>query len=603
MSHKIIYIKPEEEITSVIDKLIKIKTDDVFLVIPKNSAISQSLVNLKLLKREADNLGKNITIVSGEPSVQRIAKKIDFLVADSIEESKAESQKGEDAVLKEQIPSSDFQAMLKEEKRPGPLSMVDIVKLGSGPHGKLIINQAKKNQEQISDELPKEEKIESNPHLKIRKYAAPKKKVINLAQDQDEESPEDEAEEKHQEDYKEEFIDSAPRKKRFLSSGENIGHSFSIKIFAGFVVSALAIAGIVIYLVLPKAEIKLTAKREKIPVNLEVSAENAVSQVNLEAKKIPAQIVKLEERQSLEFQTTGERQLNEKAKGTILVFNAYSSVPQALVETTRFLSKEGKVFRLIKNTTIPGAKVEEGKIIPSSIAVEVEADQAGSDYNIGASDFTIPGFQGSPKYTGFYGKSDKAMSGGSTEKAKVLTQDDFDKAKESIWGALEEKVHSELIAQIPANFKLLEEAVLVQMGEAKSSVAVGDKAESFSLEIKGVAKAFVFSEEDISQLIKQEIIDQLDSKKELSSSVSLKYEKTKADFNKGTISFEVAADQEIVWKINEDEVKKTIVGQKEEAVKEIFSKQPEIEKAQVSLWPFWIRKIPKQTDKITLTID
>lgn len=63
MKDKIIYIKPDEEITSVIDKLINAQEKEVFLVIPKAAVITQSLVNLKLLKREANNLRKEVTIV------------------------------------------------------------------------------------------------------------------------------------------------------------------------------------------------------------------------------------------------------------------------------------------------------------------------------------------------------------------------------------------------------------------------------------------------------------------------------------------------------------------------------------------------------------
>ena len=105
-----------------------------------------------------------------------------------------------------------------------------------------------------------------------------------------------------------------------------------------------------------------------------------------------------------------------KASGTITAFNEYGSEPQLLVASTRFLSSNGKIFRTTKDVYIPGANIIDDEIIPSSIDVEVVANYLGAEYNIGQSDFTIPGFKGTVKYAGFYGKSDTAMSGGSMER-------------------------------------------------------------------------------------------------------------------------------------------------------------------------------------------
>ncbi len=73
---------------------------------------------------------------------------------------------------------------------------------------------------------------------------------------------------------------------------------------------------------------------------------------------------------------------------------------------TRFLALDGKIFRLTKGITVPGAKIVEGKIIPSSIEAAVIADQPGEAYNIGpVSRFSIPGLKGTPKYEAFYAES------------------------------------------------------------------------------------------------------------------------------------------------------------------------------------------------------
>lgn len=59
-----IYIETDEEITSIVDRLNKADGDRVALVVPRGAIALQSLVNLKLLKREAVNSKKNISIAT-----------------------------------------------------------------------------------------------------------------------------------------------------------------------------------------------------------------------------------------------------------------------------------------------------------------------------------------------------------------------------------------------------------------------------------------------------------------------------------------------------------------------------------------------------------
>lgn len=528
-------------------------------------------------------------------------KKADFLVSDSLKETELEKEREEDSVLEEQVTPAEFQSFLKEEKKSGPLRMNDIVKSGVAPEGRLFKSEIK--------EIPKEKEA---AEIEVKETIQPPEPPEPILKPESESRPhigydkslyERWGIKKREMAPPAEIEENEPAKRGVLAQRTASISSFSIKIFGLFVLSAVIITGLVFYLVLPKAEIKITAQREKLPIVLKVSAEKNLGQVDLSLNKIPAQLVKLEDSQSMEFPTTGERQLNEKAKGIITVFNTYSSSPQTLVETTRFLSTEGKIYRLTKTINIPGAQIEEGKIIPSSIDVEVEADQPGAEYNIGPSDFSIPGFKGSPKYSAFYGKSKKDIAGGSTEKVRVLTQDDFDKAKDKIWTDLEQKIQQELDSQIPQNFKLLDEAIDLQIGELKSSIEVGGKAESFTLTVRGIAKALIFSDQDLNQLLKYSLFGESADTKEFTDLSTLNYEDIKKDIDKGQMSFTVRGEQEIIWSVDKEEIKRIIAGKKEADVRQIFSERPEIKEAQISFRPFWIKTIPKEINKIDVTVD
>ncbi|MFZ1735489.1 MAG: hypothetical protein WAU31_00985 [Candidatus Moraniibacteriota bacterium] len=74
MSH-LAYIDPDEEIISVISRLRKASEADVFFVVPKRALFVRSLVNLRLLEREAKKLGKHLCLVTPDEEGQSLAQK------------------------------------------------------------------------------------------------------------------------------------------------------------------------------------------------------------------------------------------------------------------------------------------------------------------------------------------------------------------------------------------------------------------------------------------------------------------------------------------------------------------------------------------------
>ena len=149
--------------------------------------------------------------------------------------------------------------------------------------------------------------------------------------------------------------------------------------------------------------------------------------------------------------------MEKKASGTVTIFNAYSSEKQALVANTRLLAPDGKIFRLVSAISVPGAKISQGQITPSSISVKVIADKAGEEYNIKpVSRFTIPGFQGSSKYESFYAESKEAMSGGFIGSISFPTDNDIKKVKGEIENKLNEILKGAALAGIPSEFYILD---------------------------------------------------------------------------------------------------------------------------------------------------
>ena len=223
----------------------------------------------------------------------------------------------------------------------------------------------------------------------------------------------------------------------------------------------LSVGVLVLIVVLSYVFIEDKATLEIWPVKSQVQFEKQVM-VDVSQNtttSILGEIVTKEQSASAKFPSTGSKLKSVKASGTIRVYNAYSTLSQVLIATTRFVSDDGKLFRTPKRVTIPGGHYEGGKLVPGEIDITVEAGEAGEEYNIGPSTFSIPGFAGTPRYTAFYAKSFEPMTGGMKQEIAQVSQEDLNKAQE----ALEERALTDCQTALEEftssqNYILVEEA-------------------------------------------------------------------------------------------------------------------------------------------------
>jgi len=597
---KIIYLKPEQEITSLIGYLWQAKESNIVLIAPKNSSLIHNGVALKILKREADNCEKEVIFVVKGPKERETLEKVGFKTRPSWPKDEGAEFEDEDSKEKEYESLLNHEVALRRRSAKSSWRFNDIRLSASS--GKTVKPEPAIEMKEESEDLifkhltaGKDDSEENNLEIPEEGDAFKEKAEKFLrAKDQEEDifEPEPKIEK--------------PRSKKKFSWPRFDFSVFSFKFLSVFLGAALVLAAGVLYFVLPRAEVNIFPKTEALEQNFSVSAEKSSQKIDLEDQKIPAQFLKIEKSESKEFAATGKRQFNEKARGTITVFNEYSSSPQTLVATTRFISENGQVFRTAKTITVPGAKIEEGKIIASSIDVEVVADKAGSEYNIDPAKFTIPGFKDTPKYAAFYGRSKTAMTGGAVGEAKIVSQDDFNKAKEEIWKGLEESLDKEIRLQIPDGLKLLDNALKKEIASLEPSVEVGGRTERFSLTVKGSAKAMIFNEDDLKKLIEESLAeDSIEGEKVKTRDLEITYKNVSPDFDRLKLAFEAAVSGKIVWQVDEPAIKSLIVKKNQNEIKDIFSQRQEIERAQIILWPFWVKEVPADQNriKIILTVD
>lgn len=374
----------------------------------------------------------------------------------------------------------------------------------------------------------------------------------------------------------------------------------------GFLACLLGIAFWLGVFVLPKATIALELQKYPAEVN-----EQALISINTPEVRtgnvivVPGEILKAAKNVEMSFPTTGKADSKRYAEGKLTIYNAYGKDSQTLVATTRFETPDGKIFRLKDNVKISGAAIIDGKIKPSQIDVWVKADKPGPEYNIGPiSKWTIPGFKSDPKrFEGFYGFSSGFMRGGVVGEQAAPTEVEITEAKKKIRESLLNALKGETAVLLTDNFEVLSGTTAFEI-KREDVYPSENNPKDFSVFMEAELRQFVFDKE----MMRNALIER--SRKSLSEEFDLRvksfvfqYENPLVDLSKGEISLSVKGNAIFESDINTDVLKSELLGKSEEQVKEAVFKLPGLDKARVSLWPFWVKKVPQDIKKVEVKVN
>ncbi|MFO7807199.1 MAG: hypothetical protein R6V40_02125, partial [Candidatus Moraniibacteriota bacterium] len=90
---KTIYIDTDEEITAIIEKIKIEPASELFLVVPKDAMLLQGVVNLKLLKKEADKLNKKIVLVTSDKYAKKVIQHLGIATKEKTSEDFSSPEK------------------------------------------------------------------------------------------------------------------------------------------------------------------------------------------------------------------------------------------------------------------------------------------------------------------------------------------------------------------------------------------------------------------------------------------------------------------------------------------------------------------------------
>jgi len=541
-----INVNKRDEVTLVAEKIIDSGSDDIVLNVPRFSKLADSPMNFRLIKREAEAMNKNITVESVDDKVIELCKKVDLACSNPFfQDSKKQFS---DIIVGKKLDNhkgQGYEAEIEEQE--------DLNESHSFQDNNGIINKG----------ITLVKAGIKNVNFKKRKQGV---------------------------DSDIEFTQTV-KKKWFSNKLMFVGSVFVFIVLALF----LGLG------VLPKANITLVAAKTNWNYKNVLSTDFNIKSFDSVKNKIAGQVFVQKRNIQLSFPASSRRKVETKAKGKITIYNAHSSAAQALVATTRFETPDGKIFRIPQKVIVPGAKILNGKIIPSSIDVEVVADRTGDDYNIGpVKKFTIPGFKGSEKFDTFYAESKDSMTGGFIGETAFPNDEEIDAAKKEAASVLEKTINALILAQLPKEFKLLDGATRFKIlkQEIDYEASQDDK---FSIFTEAETTITVFREEDLLSLLNSKLKDKVGDGLEMKE-YKLEYNSLKLD-SEDNLSFEADYETILAKPIDVDLIKKRIAGKSEPDLKAAIFSVSGLESVQLLLWPFWVNRVPRDLDKINITVD
>lgn len=369
---------------------------------------------------------------------------------------------------------------------------------------------------------------------------------------------------------------------------------------------AAAAVFIVATFLLPKFSITIVPKAETASVARSlITADTNLAKPNPAALRVPGVIVSVEKNLKQDYDTTGKKFIEERARGAVSIFNAYSSSPQALAASTRFQDPNGKIYRLVAATVIPGAKIIEGKIAPTSTNAALAADNPGEEYNIGAAELRIIGFRGTPKYEGFYAKAESGFGGGFRGEARVVTAEDLKRASEDLTRRAFAELKSELNGKIPSGADFISpsggrEITIAKIEQPKAE----DKFDRFTVSVIAVGRLLIVRQSHVNEAVASKAIPQ-DS--ELSRNFSERQEKlvfdqARLDTKENEVPF-YASGEFTYWRENNlSELKDTLRNSTPKKAAAYLRARKEIDSFAVKKFPAWLWYIPAKDGRFEVKI-
>jgi hypothetical protein len=550
MNKDVIYIDVDDDVTAVIGKIKKAKEKIVALVPPKRAGSLQSAVNLRLIDRMARADKKQLVLITNNQALIALAASAKIPVAKNLQTKPEVAEvaalvvdDGDDIIDGSQLPVGDH---AKSAKDKGAATVASSMRSDDIDAIDLDIDG-----ESVSGPVAAATVAKSGMAKNAKN--AKKTKIPNF---------------------------DTFRKKLILIAGGGV---------------ALIALLVWMFVFAPGATVVITASTTPAPVSSTITL-GGTAATNFEEGVVSSASQQIQKEEAVEFEATGEKDVGDKASGTMrLTRTSVSNQPLTVPAGTQFTSS-GVVFISSQAATLAGTSVGPGGIVQDSATVTVEASESGTGSNVSARAY-------SSSVSGINARG-SAMAGGTSKVAKVVSADDVERAQGQLVGASTDASKDELKKRFTNGELVIDSSFTVDRGAIVSTPAVGAEASSgkAKLAVPTTYTIQAVSKNDLDTYLRKSLesnLDNKDSEKVYSTGVD---EATVGNFRKDgeTLLASVTSNGSVGPVINEDSIKEQVKGKRYGEVQQSLESINGIKSVDVQFSYFWVRTVPNNTDKISI---
>jgi hypothetical protein len=353
-----------------------------------------------------------------------------------------------------------------------------------------------------------------------------------------------------------------------------------------------------------KANIEIVSKRQ----NIEYDKKQFLASKNSGTNSVDFEIMIVSDKKEKSIILTEPKDVSEKSKGMITLFNEFATTPQKLLVGTFLADNNGKTYKLDSTVSVPGYKKDsKNKIIPGQVTANISAFLPGEAYNGSPSDFHITSFKGSAKYSKIYGKLKSPITGGASGLFYTLNDEDKNKIKTMAESSFKDDLVNKVKALVPPGYILYKDAMNFSY---KSEDGVLSKTPETNITIEGILSVVILNEKSLFDNILKTSLNGV-TKEELGeitipalNNLSFGFVNNNQIISKEIemIPFYLTGNIEAVWIPNVEILKTKLQGIQKVDVSQIFRQDKGISSAIVKIFPPWQKNIPSDISKINILV-
>lgn len=298
---------------------------------------------------------------------------------------------------------------------------------------------------------------------------------------------------------------------------------------------------------------------------------------------------------------TGKKDVGDKAKGTVTIYNNNTDSSVTLASGATIKSENGLEFTLDKDVKIASAS---GDIFsgtkPGTASVDVTAGDIGTNYNLpSGTKFTVSGNKS------LACKNDSAFSGGSKKAVTVVSKDDLSKLKTELLKNLEDKAGGELAKQTQQDSIALPIILSTNIESTKYDKNAGDEAKAVKL-IASVSFTGLSYQESETKKFAKEILQKNYAKDmtfdENNIQTNIKDAKQKSPKE---IAATLVMNAALLPRIDDQAIARELSGKSRKEVDVILSRIPQVERTEIRYTPdisFLSKLLPRLPNHVSINV-